>query len=53
MFIQRSDLDIDKEFIMAVANNSITMNGQINDLTEDLKSLKILEESELETVYFL
>jgi hypothetical protein len=38
---------------MAVANNSITINGQINDLMEDLKSLKILEESELELVYFL
>jgi hypothetical protein len=46
--VSRCDLDIDKEFLLAVANNSIKINSQFEDLLDEIKFMKILTDKEVE-----
>ena len=46
--VSRYDLDIDKEFLLAVSNNSIKINSQFEDLLDEIKSMKILTDKEVE-----
>ena len=39
--------------MIAITNNSIRINSQLSDLIEDMKQLCVLDEKELEGVYFL
>jgi hypothetical protein len=40
-------LDIDKEFLIAIANNSVKISSQIEELLEEIKSMCILNEEEI------
>jgi hypothetical protein len=58
--LNRNDLDIDKEFLIAISNNSIRINIQLSDMIQDIKSLAVIHEKEIEehlklreTVHFL
>ncbi len=41
-------LDIDKEFLLGIANNSIKINSQFDDLLDEVKSINILSEEEVD-----
>ena len=44
------DLDVNKEFLIAMANNSITISTQLTNLISYINDLKIMEEKEIEEV---
>lgn len=46
--ISRIDLDIDKEFLIAIANNSNKLNSQYEDLIEQIKMMKVIKEDEVD-----
>jgi hypothetical protein len=46
--ISRTDLDIDKEFLIAIANNSNKINTQYEELIDQIKTMKILSDEEVD-----
>jgi len=46
--LNRNDLDIDKEFLIAISNNSIRINIQLSEMIQDIKSLGVIHEKEIE-----
>jgi hypothetical protein len=46
--ISRTDLDVDKEFLIAIANNSNKLNSQFEELIDQIKIMKVLKEDEVD-----
>lgn len=46
--VSRTDLEIDIEFLIAIANNSPKLNSQYEELIESIKNMKILTEDEVD-----
>ena len=44
------DLDVNKEFLIAIANNSITISTQLTNLISYINDLKIMDEKDIEEV---
>ena len=47
IIISRKNLQLEKEFLVAIANNTIKINLQINDIINSEKQIKILNDNEI------